>query len=198
MKKFLCLMILITANIVFAQDEIKVALIDTGVYPLNSSIKEKVVNIESNVTDFHGTDLACILSKSESISTIYSYNHNKTFEGRISGLKDAIRKNVSYIVYTSSGEKESKKERYLLELASKRGIKILVSAGNESKNLDISKIYPCSYNIKNLICVGNKEVYSNYGDKVIRIEKDNEIDCLNTLSGTSQSTAIYLKELLFN
>jgi subtilisin family serine protease len=173
-----------------------VALIDTGVYPLNEDIQKQVIGLESKIDDYHGTDIACILTKFNKNIKIISLNHKNTFDGRIKSLKEAIASKVDYIVYTSSGEKESKKEKYLIDLASNLGIKIIVSSGNDKKNIDIHKVYPCVYNIENLYCIGNSENYSNFGNKVIKEDKDNDNDCIQSLRGTSQSAAIYLVNYL--
>lgn len=58
------------------------------------------------------------------------------------------------------------------ETASSRNVFFVVSAGNESKDLNQSPSYPCSYNIENVICVGsvdkNNQItnFSNYGKSV--------------------------------
>jgi subtilisin len=48
----------------------------------------------------------------------------------------------------------------------------VVSAGNDSRDLGKDKVYPCSFNLENVICVGsidaNRKIssYSNYGKGV--------------------------------
>lgn len=59
-------------------------------------------------------------------------------------------------------------------------ILIVVSAGNESRNLNIYPHYPCSIKKKNLFCVGSinnrykKSDFSNYGNYVLRAFGDHK------------------------
>lgn len=172
-----------------------VGLIDTGVYPINKKITAQTLNLSNNIENLHGTSLACILSQNPNIN-IQSFDHKNTFDGRIESLKSAIKAKVDYILYTSTGNNPSKKEKYLIELALKKGIVVVLSAGNESKNIDENLTYPCSYNIEGALCIGNKSTYSNTGKSIIVIEDDSDSDCIKSLKGTSQSAAIYLKKLI--
>lgn len=197
MKKLMTTMILLLSINSFAKAPAKVGLIDTGVYPLNNKVSMNTININPIVENLHGTSLACILTQNDRVSVI-NIEHGNTFEGRIDGLKQAIKHQLDYILYTSAGEKVSKKEKYLIELAVKRGIVVVVAAGNKSKDLSKEKEYPCSYNIKGVHCIGNEEKYSNYGEGVIKIKEDFVSDCIQSLHGTSQSAAIYLRDLIKN
>lgn len=91
--------------------------------------------------------------------------------------------------------------------------KYIVAAGNEGKSFDDAdySYYPASYNLPNMIVVGNKDnkgikaPSSNYGSMVVyevgtEVESTLPNGATGTLSGTSMSTAIrtgkYINELL--
>lgn len=192
MKKITAIIMILVSQLVIAK-EVTVGLIDTGVVGINKEIITKVNPVDEKVENYHGTSLACILTQNPEIKVL-NLPHKETFEGRIDALKKAIRHDVDYILYASSGLEFSRKEKYLIELAIKKGIKVVVSAGNQGFSLLENPVYPCSYNIEGVVCVGNKKEYSNKGMNVVLVEQDNEYKCLESFKGTSQSAAIYIRD----
>lgn len=85
----------------------------------------------------------------------------------------------------------------LKELETK-GIFVVVSAGNDSVDTAHSKKYPCSYNLKNIFCVGTVTEkfelsdYSNYG---IDVDFYSVINSKNDYQGTSFSAPIITKKI---
>jgi len=61
-----------------------------------------------------------------------------------------------------------------------RGILLVASAGNEGKNNDVSPVYPCNYNLDNIICVAstdrndNLSWFSNYGNSTVHVAAPGE------------------------
>ena len=121
----------------------------------------------------------------------------------IKGIKLAINHGVKIINYSGGGVEKSEEELEVLQEAERKGILVVVAAGNESTNLDLGgTYYPCSYGLSNIICVGNLSKYndipssSNKGKRFVDVFAPGT-NILSTapnnsyaiLTGTSQSTA---------
>jgi thermitase len=120
-------------------------------------------------------------------------------------LKYAIAKNVQIINYSAGGTGASKEEFALLKIAEKKGILVVVAAGNDGQLLgngaDDYNYYPAAYRLNNMISVGS--VYqdgsllrsSNFGPKIDMAAPGNQIwsslpqDKFGFMTGTSQATA---------
>jgi len=61
-----------------------------------------------------------------------------------------------------------------------RGILLVAAAGNNGKNNDVSPVYPCNYNLDNIICVAstdrndNLSWFSNYGNLTVHVAAPGE------------------------
>lgn len=127
---------------------------------------------------------------------------NSNLHNSNQALKYAIEKNVDIINYSGGGSESSNEELRLLKEAEKKRIIIVVAGGNESENITQKPYYPCSYNLSNIICVGNIDNQnelsssSNYGGNIDSYIIGTKIRSLmpksrfGNLSGTSQSAAI--------
>jgi thermitase len=83
----------------------------------------------------------------------------------------AINAGAQVINLSSVSVIESIKLYTVIKKAQAQNVVFVVSAGNESQNLDTNPVYPCSFHLENVICVGAKEsnhvaTYSNFGKDV--------------------------------
>jgi subtilisin family serine protease len=199
---------------------VKVIVLDSGysaVDPLTSYIRQSYDFTETSHfdTDGHGTHILSLISDNGSISKKHlELISIKIFNNSSSGLLpylNALKKTIEIkpdivnLSYVHEGSDEL--EEFFLNQISQKGTKIVVAAGNGSRNLDKNPVYPCSYHIPNLICVGNKseghlQSDSNFGKAVHSWENgDNQVGqnidgSLQILSGTSQSAAIFTRKLI--
>jgi len=221
MLKLLILLIL-NINLVYAA-QVKIGIIDTGLDLTKlGNIKlcsKGHYDFETNKKgigrDFngHGTNIA--LTIVENLGTIdyclviYKYNI-KDVSTVYKAVDKAIINKVDLLNISLSGKKFITKEYFVISKASDLGIKVVVSAGNDSKNLTTKTcdVYPACYtNIKNLIVVGNLKnnntlhEKSNYGIIVHTYEIGKSCFYNVCWEGTSQATAIYtgkLAKTIFN
>lgn len=218
MKFLMSFLILIISSQSLAK-KIKVAVIDSGIYDINesnvnykdgynyvnSSNKFPLVNIN------HGSFIMKIIAKNKKVEVIpYQIGiltgketreqKEKHFENYTKALKDAIlNKKVDIINISLASSDGRGLEEVYLEMASERGIKVFVAAGNEGISIDKNPRYPCSYSIKNLTCISslskNERRDMNYGKAVKKYIKSRTFLKLNKkrigMEGSSISTAIY-------
>lgn len=144
----------------------------------------------------------------------YSLNKGRTknLKATVNAIRYAIKHKVNIINYSAGGMEESKEELKALQDAEKKGIIVVVAAGNERLNLDKRgepSYYPAAYSLTNKIVVGNinaqdeKHDFSNYGQVVdlfaygvfsksysVKVEGDYISGCQSNLSGTSMSAPL--------
>lgn len=192
-------------SITYAFSSTNILFIDTGIdlshdYIKKYNIKQSVNKIEND----HGTHLFCIVFKDINPKKyiITSINYKKeSLDSIYKKLKDI---SFSYVLYASGGDKYQKKEEELIDkiIKNNKNVKIITSSGNNKKNLDSIKYFPCSYDKENITCIGNFQEYSNYGSKVLKIKSPLNFESCslnNSFSikkGTSQTAAFYLNKLL--
>lgn len=218
-------------------DPVRVAIIDTGVNMEHSQFKpfldkhpkdglqaydfiakkRKTIDIQG-----HGTNVASIivLNNSDKFKIIPlrftngsdtsddlfrdMSNFNQALTMAIEMDVDVI--NISYTHIIPRGTEEE-----LFKKAQAKKIIIVAAAGNSGSDLekldDIHKTYPCSYNLPNIICVGNwdtknnqKDENTNFGGRVSIFADGNYVvglgktsknpeDAINMMSGSSQAAA---------
>jgi subtilisin family serine protease len=201
---------------------IKVLEIDTGIEAKSHErILKHVKDDESENyidTHGHGTHIAGIILKNtckevELISCKF-YFGNKSYMDKI---LDCFQKaltitDLKVINFSAGGKNYSDAEYQVLKQLSDKGIKIVVSIGNNNLDLSVDEnnFYPAKYKgIKNLIVVGNlnndgyKSDTSNYGIENMIWEKGEHIFSTlpapifyGELSGTSQAAAIKTNKIL--
>ncbi|MFM7200641.1 MAG: S8 family peptidase [Myxococcota bacterium] len=87
----------------------------------------------------------------------------------IAGMNYAVESGANIINASLSGRRDSKLLQEALQAAETQGTLVVVSAGNDGKNIDTNPVYPASYNLPNLITVGASTRtdtladFSNYG-----------------------------------
>ncbi len=206
MKKTICL-ILLFPSLIFART-LRIAVIDSGLTEVKGVklCKEGIIDLTRTNTKSeyykHGDNITHIIS--DALGDLdYCIVHIKAFSEHTNyyfasadAFSFALNLNVDIINYSAGGLLYSKLEAKWISLALKKGIKVIVAAGNERIDLDKKcNYYPAC--IQGVALVGNIDnVYSNYGKRVTAWRNGNNIKAGGTtLSGTSQACALYTRDL---
>jgi subtilisin family serine protease len=202
--------------------EVVVAVVDTGLEDDHPFLKENFKSaVDFSVKRFlvgkatdehgHGTHVSGIIKSVFPMVKIISlkyFNQNATgyesLSATLLALQYAVDLNVDIINYSGGGPEASADELRILKQAEKKGILVVCAAGNEGKDIDISKnaFYPASYGLKNIISVSAHDQKlrilksSNYGKESVdisapgyRINGPLPLNRSGYLTGTSQATA---------
>lgn len=191
-------------------DPIKVAILDSGVNAY-SGLKlcptghyDFISNTPTVGADpiGHGTNEVTIISKyakdADFCFLIYKiFNKkqgNKSIDLFALAIKAAIKNGANIIsIAVDSNYESDDKELKAYELAREKGIEIIISAGNRSKDLDSNcNLYPICYPVS-MTRVGNKGLQSNRG-KIVEVL---EAECEEGFCGTSASVAIFTGKVLY-
>jgi len=84
------------------------------------------------------------------------------------------------VINASYGGPYSYAEFSAIQRLRDRGILLVAAAGNNGKNNDVSPLYPCNYNLDNIICVAstdrndNLSWFSNYGNSTVHVAAPGE------------------------
>jgi subtilisin family serine protease len=128
----------------------------------------------------------------------------ESLSATVAALKYAVDSNVDFINYSGGGPGPSSQEYAVLKEAERKGILVIVAAGNKSANIDdkTKAFYPASYGLKNVITVTAYDETlkllnsSNYGITGVdiaapgyRIKSALQNGRTGYLTGTSQATA---------
>lgn len=205
--------------------QIKVAIIDTGLDLNDPRFKEHLCvtghkNFVSGqgMTDIHGhgTHIAGIIEQYAKNANycllIYKYwsdyaSGDKNLDMEILSIKEAIRNGANMINISAGGSNFSTEEYDIIN--QNRNTTFVVAAGNDSLDLDVlgNNFYPASYWLPNEKVVENVDQNgkisksSNYSSRAFQELGENVFSYLpenktGTLTGTSQSTAIYTGKLV--
>ena len=212
--------------------DVIVGVVDTGIDPHHIFLKDNLYAIGPHGTknygmDFsknnknfkrphdshgHGTHISGIIKSilpSVKLLTLKYYNRRasgkENLSSTIKSLKYAIDNNVDIINYSGGGPYPDREEFNILKIAEKKGILIIVAAGNNNRsNIDLKKsaYYPASYKLNNIISVMSHDQNlkllpsSNFGKKTVhiaapgkRIKSSLPNNRAGFLTGTSQATA---------
>ena len=197
--------------------EITVAVLDTGIDPNHKHIKGSLVRFldysgtGKNDSHGHGTHVAGIIKnifpKVKLVALKYynpKYSGKQSLEATVKALKAAVDMNVDVINYSGGGPESSSAELAVLKEAERKGIIVVVAAGNESSNIDkkSNAFYPAAYGLSNIISVSAHDENlkliksSNWGKRLVdlaapgkRIKSALPKDRAGFLTGTSQATA---------
>jgi major intracellular serine protease len=192
---------------------ISVLEIDTGVDISHPEIRSHI-NIGNwknpNYEDFHGhgTHIAGIILKDVcdevELTSCKYYDLSNKANSPLDCFREALKHHYDIVNFSSGGPGFDQKEYDIL-----KNIKstIVVAAGNDSHDLSVWSYYPASYNLKNIIPVGNLEgkvinQSSNYGLKNMVWEQGTRIYSFfpggryGIMTGTSQAAALHTNKLL--
>ena len=191
--------------------EIIVGVIDSGVDISCDVLKNSIINnnkednslYDERLYDYHGTYICTNISQiapGVSILPVKFMSGTKgTIEDAISAIEYAIERGAVIINCSWNFDKYSEKLYRLIKENS--NVLFICAAGNSSINLDKENIYPCNYDLENIITVGamDEEGYvygsSGYGKQVdiVALGVDVEVivpdNAITKVSGTSIATS---------
>ena len=165
---------------------IKVAIVDTGVNYNLDFIADKISRIdESNLTGYdfedddslpydidtgrsvffpmhHGTSVSSIILREAPMSELVVYRFPRSEMCKFENLIEHISVNKIKIVNLSMGSVNKDDWQCFYRVAkSNKNILFFVSAGNDGKNIDFDKIYPASFDLKNIIVITSSDISGN-------------------------------------
>jgi subtilisin family serine protease len=213
MTKLVILLIFLFSFNSLAQDKVKVAIIDTGLdlkYANQANLcrgEHKDLTGEG-LSDIHGhgTNITGLIVKGVDSSKYciviikaYAFKGQKTRpKGYITeALKYAYKINANIINLSGGGFYPIAEEKQIVKKILDAKITLVVAAGNNNENLTFNCIYyPACYDSR-IYVIGNIQNDTNYG-KIVDTYYDgvNKTGFGITLTGTSQSTAIFTNKLL--
>lgn len=206
MKIIISALIMLFTTISYAET-IKVAVIDTGL-DITKAKNLKLCN--EGHKDFtgqgimdthgHGTNVAGIISEGNQnidycmiIIKYYNPESGNNIDRFVASLLHVSKLDVDIVNISTSGTGKNNIERDIIRGLLDNGTIVNAAAGNSNKNLNKDcDHFPACYD-KRIFVIGNKGNRSNYGSKVVDyvIDGNNKESLGKTLSGTSQSTAIF-------
>jgi subtilisin family serine protease len=212
MTKLLVFLTFLCSFNALADTKLKVAVIDTG---LDLRYVQSVPLCPSEHKDFtgeglkdihgHGTNVIGLIvnnaqSKNYCIVIIKAYafkNQQKAF--LTEALEYAYNIGANIINLSGGGQEPIEKERQIVKKILDAKRTLVVAAGNDKLDLDTNcNYYPACYD-KRIYVIGSYSDYSNYGNFVDTFyDGTNKTAFGITMSGTSQSTAIFTGKLLNN
>jgi subtilisin family serine protease len=227
MKNLIILLfIFICASVKAVETRTKIAVIDTGVH--KQMAKEKFM-CENGVLDAtgiknpydthgHGTNIVGIIAekinpKTHCIVSINFYVHYHSGEQSQASVNNALKMviadpSIRYLNMSLGGEGYSSLEQSYIKRLLIRGVKVVVAAGNEGKNLDtpMYKYYPASHRevlpYPNFYVVASELPSSNKGKVVTDTYSGKNIKpkfwYSLRFSGTSQAAAQKMADILNN
>lgn len=200
---------------------IRVMVIDTGIsvsWPQIKSHVKEPLNDDYKDDHWHGTAMAGLVLENtcdeiELVSCNYHPFKKDEMQHSNDCFKRALNENIQYINYSSSGIYPFKEEKEIIKKLSDKGVIIVVSAGNNGKNLTqtgkCEGSYPACYLFKNVYIVqnidknGKLDPTSNYlndinarseiGVNILILKPDNTT---GNVTGTSPAAAKYTNSLL--
>ncbi|MDM8538852.1 S8 family peptidase, partial [Desulfobacterales bacterium HSG17] len=108
----------------------------------------------------------------------------------ISAVEYAVNNGAKIINCSFGGPSDSRFQYDAYEYANNKGVLVVVAAGNENLNNDMSPIYPSNYNLPNIISVAatdefdNLASYSNYGKNTVDVAAPGGNESFNMYSTT--------------
>lgn len=195
----------------------KVVILDTGVNMdkrLTPFLCKKPVDVTGygiKPTHSHGTHIASIIAekvntKTHCIFSIKVFDSKQTDKESVEAVSKGLElantlKNVDIVNLSLNGPSSDYKEKKLIAKLLSKGVRVNVSAGNDSSDLDIyCNSYPACYAFQSPLfrVVGNpKSSMANHGKVVTDNEDGYKVKTwAGTMTGTSQATAILTAKML--
>lgn len=205
------LILLILMNLDVYAKPIKIGVIDTGFsYSNKHNIKfcknEHFDATGTSLNDIngHGTNIIGLISNNISnfnycivIIKFFNNNGGNSLSALIKSLRYALSIKVNILNLSLGGYGFSQEEKTLISKILDSGTSVVAAAGNDRVNLDVKcSYYPACYD-KRIHVIGNTSLNSNYGTIVdFKIDGNKKQSLGITLSGSSQSTAIFTNFLI--
>lgn len=214
--------LLLVSRTTLAGETLRIAVIDTGLDLKDSRFKlcydghKDFTGDGLKDTNGHGTHIAGLIqqyagSKGYCLVILKFFARGATAQQNISreieAIKEAARLKVDIINLSISGAAFSKEEYEALKAIPQTPV--LVAAGNDGKDLNVTSFYPASYNLANIIPVGaldhkgkDRLKSSNYGKIVLTWEIGENVKSTfpngfsGYMTGTSQATAVATGKLV--
>ncbi|MBY0413643.1 MAG: S8 family serine peptidase [Bdellovibrionales bacterium] len=183
---------------------------DTANFGVDFSKDKKLATAPTDM-DGHGSHIAGIIRSINpeiKILALKYYDAKASGDDNLNSTIDALRyavdHNVDIINYSAGGPGASARELAVLKEAEKKGILVVVAAGNKQSNIDnkANAYFPANYGLKNIIAVTAHDEdlnildSSNYGASSVdvfapgyRIKSSLQNGRVGHLTGTSQATA---------
>lgn len=210
----LSIFMLFLTSISFAQEPIRVAVVDTGINLTDIRITTHIC--ADGLMDFTGTGIQdthghgthvtglIIQEAKDSNYCLLILKYHTGVENSKSWSQTAFiyasKLGASIVNFSSGGPNDDPKERKIIELLS--DITFIVAAGNDNKSLNDIPYYPAAYLFPNVIAVGNlqedgsKCESSNWGTMVKSWEMGTHVSSFDLQgdyvrqTGTSMAAAI--------
>lgn len=210
MKKILGILIFLSSFNSLAQNTIRVAIIDTGLkqeyaknVPMCPDGHRDFTKEGFNDTHGHGTNVTGLITSNIKtlkycVILIKAYKFNPEPKVYLTeALEHTSKVNAQIVNISSGGLGEIAREKTAILKLLNKGVTIVAAAGNNSLDLDKDcNYYPACYD-KRIYVIGNKSKTSNHGKIVDDIlNGNNQTGFGITLTGTSQSTAVFTNQLL--
>lgn len=212
MRKFITFLIILFSFNVLAAKTLKVAVIDTGLdenyikyTPLCETGHKDFTGEGLNDINGHGTNVTgLIVTNSQTtnycIVIIKAYAYRNGHRSYIpEALEYAYNIHANIINLSGGGPDQIERERNIVLKILNSKVVLIVAAGNDGIDLDQNcYYYPACYDSR-IYVVGNNSISSNYGKYVdIVYDGNNKSAFGQTMSGSSQSTALFTADLLKN
>lgn len=196
----------------FSAERIKIGVIDTGISLTDSNrkffCKESKDFTGTGLEDHngHGTNISGIISKHLDASKYcivmikYYDLKNDGLEAYLEALQYAITLNINFLNLSVEGYSYNTEEKALLAKITRNGVKVVVSAGNDAWDFDITGciVFPACYPFKkNFYVVGSSNSrYSNRNGPVKYYENGTQEGFGIIKIGTSQAAAVLTNKLV--
>jgi subtilisin family serine protease len=211
--------------------KIRVAVVDTGLDLEDPRFKDHLCKTDhkdftgTGIRDVngHGTHIAGIIQQYAKDSNycllIYKYylesaSGKQNLDNEVRALEEATKNKVDIVNFSGGGPESSETEYDVIDQNPQ--ITFVVAAGNEHENIDLpgNGYYPASYDLDNIVSVGNIDKYgvktksSNWGSRIVWENGENvfstipcriyrsKLACNAYMSGTSMSTAVWTGKLV--
>jgi len=224
MKKLILLLLTLSSTCLGGETRIKVAVLDTGItqkmsrskYMCKDGVRKTVSDVSVYDDVGHGSHVIAIIAKKldptkhciisiKVMKRFWRKRHEFWIYDLVAGLKLAEKLKVDYINMSLGGPEEDPAERIIIKRLRDKGVTITMAAGNDSRNLDKRCDYfPACYLLSGTHIVGNgtsllrRSSMSNYGLVVTDWRDGNNVAAgIWVLSGTSQSSALLLSDLIY-
>lgn len=216
-------LLLLTIQVSFADMQIRVGVLDTGLNLTDTRFKKYLCmdghkdftgkGIQDN--HGHGTHIAGLIAEYAKGSNFclvilkyYDTDGENSMVAYMKALSVLHLLRLDFLNYSGGGNLGDVAEGVLIR--DNKEITFVVAAGNDNKNLDVDFFFPASYNFKNIVVVGGlgkdrlKFSSSNYGKLITYWEIAEDVYSTlpngnyGSLNGTSQATAITTGKLVRN